>query len=162
MKKLFLIFLICIPSICLSQAGVARQIMISENAMNLMSADWNDTLTTQHERGYCVSSYEISYEDKSPSLILIKSVVRAPTSNSTPYSISFDCGRMPVIHTHPPTTCKSESDSSCKLGGKDAYQCDPSKIDVYYFLMSGIPFGLIQCDKHAFRSYFAEDYMIHP
>jgi hypothetical protein len=77
-------------------------------------------------------------------------------SMATPSHVLIKCSPgQPGFHTHPGHTCTDRSDAStCKAGGWEAHQCQPSPEDLVILLESDAPFSVIQCGPDQFRFYY--------
>lgn len=138
-------------------------------AREVLEASWTDSVESG-SKGYCARRVRYYHEDSVDSyggkafLALVIEVVPADTANRKMADAGlFSCPRyMPLIHTHPPITCRqfmAEDSSqilSCAPGGLDAYQCAPSREDYAALIKTGEPFGAIQCDRHAIVFYWAQ------
>lgn len=122
---------------------------VTGQARALLEADWTET-PHQFERGYCGQVHGIfrpSEDGFVPGdmtmFIVIDSAVPAHMDSADEHHSKFECpAGWATIHTHPP---------SQDLYG---YECWPSRNDLMAIISLGNQFGIIQCDKHAFRFYF--------
>jgi hypothetical protein len=122
----------------------------------------------QVERGFCVGavSYGSNWEYDMwgrkigrDIVARVWSVFPAKVSEATPDGIeNLDCpdGNQ-HIHTHPPTTCDHDN-KNCVYGGMNAWQCQASRTDYMTLIRKGHRFGIIQCDRNAFRFYWPSEY----
>ena len=144
--------------------------VMAEPARHYLDSLWTDN-PRQVERGYCVGavSYNVQRAFDAWGRFLGKEVIARVWTVLEPDSISgqtpsaIDVLRCPAghqhIHTHPPTTCTDdEKVSTCVYGGTNAWQCQPSRVDLMVLVASGDRFGVIQCDRRAFRFYWPSEY----
>jgi hypothetical protein len=74
--------------------------------------------------------------------------------------VQFECAKgTPELHTHTPATCLTDDKSSCRADGPLAYSCQPSRSDYEELLARGDEYGIIQCDRRAFRFYYPSEYV---
>lgn len=125
-----------------------------------LEKDWNDSDAYQPERGYCVTEFVqagVPTEHGQPGYniwIVVKKVVPASDpSNSTRRSMVNCPPGQPTLHTHPPATC-DRAGANCTLGGEGAYECAPSRQDLESLILLENNWGIIQCDRHAFRFFY--------
>jgi hypothetical protein len=133
----------------------------------LMEA-WNDMNPRQVERAYCVVdwSYGVYHVSKTPpiqddTVFRVFAIKPVAVQNATPISADFECPEgSPELHIHTPTTCMGDDVETCKMGGLNAYSCQPSRDDYEKLVRRRDVFGVIQCDKRSFRFYYPAEYVL--
>lgn len=128
---------------------------------------WNDVNPRQVERAFCVVdwSYGVYHVSKTPpiqddTVFRVFAIKNVDVSNATPISADFECPQgSPELHIHTPTTCMGDDVETCKLGGLNAYSCQPSRDDYEKLVRRHDAFGVIQCDKRSFRFYYPAEYV---
>lgn len=145
-------------------AQAVRFGVVMEQARRSLEPTWSED-PQQFERAYCVSHWTVAVDrvTRSPvqqdSVFRVFSVTPADLRSATPNSADFECPPgVPELHTHPPATCASDNVAWCIAGGPDAFSCQPSRGDLVKLVRRGDPFGVIQCDKRAFRFFFPSEY----
>jgi hypothetical protein len=135
-----------------------------DQARRQLEPTWSED-PQQFERAYCVSNWSVAVDrvNRTPvqqdSVFRVYAITPADLRSATPNSADFECpSGVPELHTHPPATCASDNIAWCVAGGPDAYSCQPSRGDLVKLIRRGDPFGVIQCDKRAFRFYFPAEY----
>lgn len=131
-----------------------------------LSLAWDDLNARQVERAFCVVDwsfgvYHVSRSEpvQDDTVFRVFKLTPAEVSNATPVSAEFDCpDGVPELHIHTPTTCMGDDASTCRLGGLNAYSCQPSRGDYEKLVRRHDPFGVIQCDKRAFVFYYPSEY----
>lgn len=140
-------------------------------AREVLELAWTDSVEPG-SKGYCARRVKYYYQDSADStdgkdfLALVIEVIPADTADRNLADAGlFYCPRhMPLIHTHPPITCRefmAEDSSqilSCEPGGLDAYQCAPSREDYEALAKTEEPFGAVQCDRHAIVFYWPQQF----
>jgi hypothetical protein len=129
---------------------------------------WNDVNPRQLERAYCVVdwSYGVYHVSKTPpiqddTVFRVFAIKPVDVSNATPISADFECpDGSPELHVHTPTTCMGDDVETCKIGGLNAYSCQPSRDDYEKLVRRRDVFGVIQCDRRSFRFYYPAEYGI--
>jgi hypothetical protein len=141
--------------------------VVMDQARRALEPTWSED-PQQFERAYCITNWTVAVDrvTKNPpqqdSIFRVQAVTPADLRSATPNSADFECPPgVPELHTHPPATCASDNVAWCVAGGPDAYSCQPSRGDLVKLVRRGDPFGVIQCDKRAFRFFFPTEY-IHP
>lgn len=147
--------------------------MVTNPAREYMEQHWTDS-TYQVEHGYCATKVRYYRNQTADSaegadlLAVILDVAPAETHDANDHQGIFSCpGNQPLVHTHPPITCQQlvasnqETALSCERGGYNAYECEPSRQDYQALQQARLPFGVIQCDRHAFVFYWSHDYYDH-
>lgn len=162
-----------IPTIAPLPDSLAQHVMyyglVTNPAREYLESKWTDS-TYQVEQGYCVDKavyYQSPANDSEGKnfMAVILSVLPAKAKMQSYYQGTFTCPKnMPLIHTHPPITCRqmvavdlSES-LNCQRGGSNAFQCEPSRKDYEALIQTNLPFGVIQCDRRAFVFYWPHHY----
>jgi hypothetical protein len=120
----------------------------------------------QVERAYCVADYGVSVHHirleaptESDTVFRVFAIHTVATTNARPASVDFACpAGMPELHTHTPTTCFGDGVEQCEFGGLNAFSCQPSREDLEKLLSRGDAFGVVQCDRRAFRFYYPSEY----
>lgn len=128
---------------------------------------WNDANPRQVERAYCVVdwSYGVYHVSKTApiqddTVFRVFAIKNADVTNATPISADFECpDGSPELHVHTPTTCMGDDAETCKLGGLNAYSCQPSRDDYEKLVRRRDVFGVIQCDRRSFRFYYPSEYV---
>ncbi len=145
-------------------AQAVRFGVIMDQARRQLEPSWNED-PQQFERAYCVSNWSVAVDrvarnpTQHDSVFRVYAITPADIRSATPNSADFECPPgVPELHTHPPATCASDNVAWCVAGGPDAFSCQPSRGDLVKLLRRGDPFGVIQCDKRAFRFYFPAEY----
>jgi hypothetical protein len=129
---------------------------------------WDDVNPRQVERAYCVVdwSYGVYHVSKTPpiqddTVFRVFGIKPIQAQNATPISADFECPEgSPELHIHTPTTCMGEDVATCKLGGLNAYSCQPSRDDYEKLVRRHDVFGVIQCDRRSFRFYYPAEYQV--
>src|SRR5579872_5967159 len=127
---------------------------------------WNDVNPRQVERAYCVVdwSYGVYHVSRTPpiqddTVFRVFAIKPVDVQSATPISADFECPEgSPELHIHTPTTCMGDDATTCKMGGLNAYSCQPSRDDYEKLVRRHDPFGVIQCDKRSFRFYYPAEY----
>lgn len=130
-----------------------------------LASAWTES-PTQVERAYCVKdwSYGVYHVSKTEpiqddTVFRVFAIEPADASNAGPMSVDFNCPTgMPELHIHTPTTCMGDDLATCITGGLNAYSCQPSRGDLEKLVRRGDPFGVVQCDRRAFRFYYPSEY----
>ena len=144
--------------------GVRLGVMMDSSRAALERA-WSED-PRQVERAYCVThwSYGVYHVSRSvprqdDTVFRVFAVKPAEVAAAGPASADFACPRgVPELHVHTPTTCAGDDLNSCVFGGLNAYSCQPSRGDLEKLVDRGDAFGIVQCDRRAFRFYFAAEY----
>ncbi|HJU91038.1 MAG TPA: hypothetical protein VJ672_16755 [Gemmatimonadaceae bacterium] len=147
-----------------ASAQAVRFGVVMEQARRSLEPTWSED-PQQFERAYCVSNWTVAVDrvTRNPlqqdSVFRVFAVTPADLRSATPNSADFECPPgVPELHTHPPATCASDNVAWCIAGGPDAFSCQPSRGDLVKLVRRGDPFGVIQCDKRAFRFFFPAEY----
>jgi len=146
-------------------AQAVRLGVVMDNPRVVLEQAWTDE-PRQVERAYCVTdwSYGVRHVSKSPpvqddTIFRVFAVKPADVSTADPVSVDFNCpAGMPELHVHTPTTCMGDDASTCVVGGLNAYSCQPSRGDLEKLVRRRDEFGVLQCDRHAFRFYYPTEY----
>jgi hypothetical protein len=154
----------CAPHLAFAQA--VRLGVVMDLPRQQLSQTWDDLNARQVERAYCVVdwSYGVYHVSRTApvqddTVFRVFRLQPAEVSSATPVSAEFDCpDGVPELHIHTPTTCMGDDASTCRLGGLNAYSCQPSRGDYEKLVRRRDPFGVIQCDKRAFRFYYPFEY----
>lgn len=122
------------------------------------SAEWDTVRARQTERGYCLIAVKIPSPSGDSAWYVVRATRVIPLY-ATPVSISFDCHGLPSLHTHPPTTCATDSIGlvkypSCVVGGPDGNAGASSDKDLLSVDFDGAPFDIIQYARNSFIVYF--------
>jgi len=121
----------------------------------------------QIERAYCVTHWSFGVYHVSRTIprqddtvFRVFKVEPASVVKAGPASAEFECPvGVPELHIHTPTTCAGDNLDTCVLGGLNAFSCQPSRGDLEKLTDRGDAFGVVQCDRRAFRFYFASEYL---
>jgi hypothetical protein len=150
------------------RAQAVRFGVVTDQARHQLEPTWSED-PQQFERAYCITNWSVVADrvartpSQTDSIFRVVSVTPADLRAATPNSADFECpSGVPELHTHPPATCASDNLAWCVAGGPDAYSCQPSRGDLVKLVRRGDPFGVIQCDKRAFRFYFPSEYAPPP
>lgn len=143
-------------------AQIVRFGVMGDSVTRQLRALWTDD-STQNERAYCVQRARISSRPVLgggvDSIYRVLAVKPVQTTGQDPNHVQFECAPgTPELHTHTPATCLSDDASSCHFDGPLAFSCQPSRSDYRELLARGDQFGIIQCDRRAFRFYYPGDY----
>lgn len=148
-------------------AQTVRYGVMGDTVTAELRAAWSED-PTQLERAYCVQRARISSAPHlgggSDSIYRVLSVRPATIGGQQdPNHVNFDCPHgTPELHTHTPATCLTDDVGSCRSDGPLAYSCQPSRDDYVVLLDRGDQYGIIQCDRRAFRFYYPSDYVVPP
>jgi hypothetical protein len=138
---------------------------------NVLASSWDDHSSVQVERAFCATVHIAVYTNKDDKSDLSNGMAEAVVADGSvrpaidlpdetgqkanAYEINPGCPNDDstiVIHTHTPTTCGTyvPTDSTCVVGGADAYQCIPSDQDLVWTAQTRLlKIGGVQCDKNA-------------
>lgn len=149
-----------------ARAQAVRLGVVMDGPRKQLVETWDDLNPKQVERAYCVVdwSYGVYHVSKTPPLqddtvFRVFAIKNVDVSNATPISADFECPQgSPEVHVHTPTTCMGDDVSTCKMGGLNAYSCQPSRDDYEKLVRRRDAFGVIQCDKRSFRFYYPAEY----
>lgn len=149
-----------------ARAQVVRYGVMDDSARTMLAAAWSDD-SAQSERAYCVRRARIVMHRVSDtavdSIFRVLEVRPAHVVHASPNHVEFECKPgTPELHTHTPATCVGDAPEWCEHGGPDAYSCQPSRDDYVELIRRGDPFGIVQCDRRAFRFYYPSDYVSTP
>ncbi len=147
-------------------AQTVRYGVMGDSVTALLRAAWTDD-STQSERAYCVQRARISSRPTLgggiDSIFRVLAVKPATPTSQDPNHVQFECATgTPELHTHTPATCLTDDASSCRADGPLAYSCQPSRSDYEELLARGDEYGIIQCDRRAFRFYYPSEYAAQP
>jgi hypothetical protein len=140
--------------------------VVMDGPRQQLVAAWDDINPRQVERAYCVVdwSYGVYHVSKTApiqddTVFRVFAVKPVDVQNATPISADFECpSGSPELHIHTPTTCMGDDIGTCKLGGLNAYSCQPSRDDYEKLVRRHDAFGVIQCDRRSFRFYYPAEY----
>ena len=137
--------------------------VVSDSIREVLADAWRVD-STQVERAYCVRRVRISPHRISAtavdSIFRVIAVEPAAVRTADPNHVDFACAPgTPELHTHTPATCLSDDVHFCVAEGPLAYSCQPSRDDYEKLLRRGDPFGVVQCDRKAFRFYYPSEYV---
>lgn len=149
-----------------ANAQTVRFGVMGDSVTQQLRALWTDD-STQSERAYCVQRARISSRPVLgggvDSIYRVLAVKPVHTKEQDPNHVQFECAPgTPELHTHTPATCFTDDASSCHFDGPLAFSCQPSRSDYRELLARGDQFGIIQCDRRAFRFYFPSEYVDSP
>ncbi|HZS57795.1 MAG TPA: hypothetical protein VFA43_00900 [Gemmatimonadaceae bacterium] len=147
-------------------AQAVRLGVVMDGPRKQLVESWDEVNPKQLERAYCVVdwSYGVYHVSKTPPLqddtvFRVFAIKNVDVTNATPISADFECPEgSPELHIHTPTTCMGDDVTTCKMGGLNAYSCQPSRDDYEKLVRRHDPFGVIQCDKRSFRFYYPAEY----
>jgi hypothetical protein len=144
-------------------AQTVRYGVMGDSVTAELRASWSDD-STQSERAYCVQRARISSRPTLgggiDSIFRVLAVKPATPTSQDPNHVQFECAKgTPELHTHTPATCLTDDTSSCRADGPLAYSCQPSRSDYEELLARGDEYGIIQCDRRAFRFYYPSEYV---
>jgi hypothetical protein len=147
-------------------AQTVRYGVMGDSVTALLRAAWTDD-SMQSERAYCVQRARISSRPTLgggiDSIFRVLAVKQATPTSQDPNHVQFECATgTPELHTHTPATCLTDDASSCRADGPLAYSCQPSRSDYEELLARGDEYGIIQCDRRAFRFYYPSEYLSQP
>jgi hypothetical protein len=148
-------------------AQAVRLGVVMDGPRDQLVEAWNDINPRQVERAYCVVdwSYGVYHVSRTPPLqddtvFRVFAIKPVDVANATPISADFECpDGSPELHIHTPTTCMGDDPETCKLGGLNAFSCQPSRDDYEKLVRRRDAFGVIQCDKRSFRFYYPAEYV---
>jgi hypothetical protein len=157
---------VCVTTTVNAQA--VRLGVVMDGPRKELVAAWDDMNPKQVERAYCVVdwSYGVYHVSKTPpiqddTVFRVFAIKNVDVTNATPISADFECpSGSPELHIHTPTTCMGDDKETCKLGGLNAYSCQPSRDDYEKLARRRDAFGVIQCDKRSFRFYYPAEYVM--
>jgi hypothetical protein len=147
-------------------AQAVRLGVVMDLPRQALEAAWTDA-PQQVERAYCVTdwSYGVYHVSRvapiqDDTVFRVFAIRDADVSNAGPSAVDFECpDGMPELHIHTPTTCMGDDVTTCVSGGLNAYSCQPSRGDLEKLVRRRDAFGVLQCDLHAFRFYYASEYV---
>jgi hypothetical protein len=147
-------------------AQTVRYGVMGDSVTAELRAAWSDD-SLQDERAYCVQRARISSRPTLgggiDSIFRVLAVKPATPTSQDPNHVQFECAKgTPELHTHTPATCLTDDKSSCRADGPLAYSCQPSRSDYEELLARGDEYGIIQCDRRAFRFYYPTEYAAEP
>lgn len=146
-------------------AQTVRYGVMGDSVTAQLRAAWTDD-STQVERAYCVQRTRISSVPRlgggSDSIYRVLAVRPAVIGEEQDVNhVNFNCPHgTPELHTHTPATCLTDDVGSCRADGPLAYSCQPSRDDYEVLIDRGDQYGIIQCDRRAFRFYYPSDFVV--
>lgn len=152
-----------------AHAQAVRLGVVMDLPRQMLETAWTEDVR-QVERAYCVTdwSYGVYHVSRvapvqDDTVFRVFAVREADASNAGPSAVDFECpDGMPEMHIHTPTTCMGDDVNTCVAGGLNAYSCQPSRGDLEKLIRRRDEFGVLQCDRHAFRFYYATEYWAAP
>lgn len=123
--------------------------VLTDSMRAYFATEWDkhsgDALQT--ERAYCVGYRTLTHKIFGTYLFVIVSARPAQVTHATQTSVVFkSCAAdEAAIHIHTPTTCTTETE--CRIGGVEAYNCEESDLDKATLSRSQTPFAGTQCDR---------------
>lgn len=143
---------------------------VSPKPRAALSRAWDDSVNAaQVERAYCI--HYTAVNDGGRIEYFVDGILEPETTEATPTAANIRCPLqstaadrvggallqfgpnvsfgITVLHTHPPTTC-DEFDKECAFGGKLAWACAPSRLDLKNSAQKNHAFEVLQCDRNAF------------
>jgi hypothetical protein len=147
-------------------AQTVRYGVMGDSVTAQLRAAWSDD-STQSERAYCVQRARITSRPTLgggiDSIFRVLAVKQAVATSQDPNHVQFECAQgTPELHTHTPATCLTDDAGSCRADGPLAYSCQPSRSDYEELVTRGDQYGIIQCDRRAFRFYYPSEYLTTP
>ena len=134
------------------------QLVVSEAVHDSLAAHWQAG-TDATEQGWCVTAHAAQLGNVP--VIYLTQVTRPDSVwAADAYRVGFRCPDAAYwLHTHTPVTCQVNlmlgvQPGSCRKGGDDAWECQPSPSDQVRLTMSGRSVAFIQCDQHAIIAYY--------
>lgn len=123
--------------------------VLSSSVQAQLRQDWAvyRTRLQEPEHAYCITEYTTRGRG-SAFEIEVHRLSRAQTFDADPISITYDCGELPTLHSHPPTDCrpgKASGTWDCRPYPEDPVLCQPSNQDVETTAADRHRFGAIQC-----------------
>ena len=156
-----------LPSLMLAQTPVRdtmmlttapAQLIIADTVRATLAAAWT-TGPDAEEQGWCVTAHAVQMGGVP--VIYLDSIARPDSVwAASAYRVGFRCPDTAFwLHTHTPVTCDvtlmmGVRPGSCRSGGTDAWECQPSPSDQVRLTMSGRSVAFIQCDEHAIIAYY--------
>ncbi len=146
-------------------AQAVRLGVVMDLPRQMLESAWTED-PRQVERAYCVTdwSYGVYHVSRTQpiqddTIFRVFAVREADATNAGPSAVDFECpDGMPELHVHTPTTCMGDDVNTCVAGGLNAFSCQPSRGDLEKLARRRDEFGVLQCDRHAFRFYYASEY----
>lgn len=117
---------------------------------------------TASEYAYCITDYRTRQAASDTLLILIYEVERAAAEDTTPASLTFGCGGMPGLHSHPPTDCTGEVGAWSCVPSDTTLLCVPSTNDLFGTSRDWHRFGVVQCGARRFLLFIPPPTMAPP
>jgi hypothetical protein len=147
-------------------AQTVRYGVMGDSVTAQLRSAWSDD-STQSERAYCVQRARITSRPSLgggiDSIFRVLSVKPANATGQDPNHVQFECAPgTPELHTHTPATCLTDDPRSCRADGPLAFSCQPSRSDYEELLTRRDQYGIIQCDRRAFRFYYPSEYVTTP
>ena len=158
-----------VSGVCVGRSAGAQGVrlgVVMDAPREVLEQAWSED-SRQVERAYCVTHWSFGVHHVSRTIprqddtvFRVFKVVPATMVKAGPASAEFECpAGMPELHIHTPTTCSGDNLDTCVVGGLNAYSCQPSRGDLEKLADRGDAFGVVQCDRRAFRFYFASEYL---
>jgi hypothetical protein len=159
------VFLASVAAARHAHAQAVRLGVVMDLPRQMLESAWTED-AGQLERAYCVTDwsygvYHVSRAEpvQDDTVFRVFAVREADASNAGPSAVDFECpDGMPELHVHTPTTCMGDDVNTCVVGGLNAYSCQPSRGDLEKLVRRRDEFGVLQCDRHAFRFYYPTEY----
>jgi hypothetical protein len=167
MGGLLVVALLSVAATTPARAQAVRLGVVMDGPRKQLVESWDDLNPKQLERAYCVVdwSYGVYHVSRTApiqddTVFRVFAVKSVDVQNATPISADFECPEgSPELHVHTPTTCMGDDVETCKVGGLNAYSCQPSRDDYEKLVRRRDAFGVIQCDKRSFRFYYPAEYV---
>jgi hypothetical protein len=164
-----LVVVALLAAVCATTSARAQAVrlgVVMDGPRKQLMEAWDDANPRQVERAYCVVdwSYGVHHVSKTPpiqddTVFRVFAIKNVDVTNATPISADFECPNgSPELHVHTPTTCMGDEIETCKVGGLNAYSCQPSRDDYEKLMRRRDAFAVIQCDRRSFRFYYLADY----
>ena len=129
-------------------AQTVRYGVMGDSVTTQLRAAWSDD-STQSERAYCVQRARITSRPSLgggvDSIFRVLAVKPATPTSRDPNHVQFECAQ-----------------GTPELDGPLAYSCQPSRSDYEELITRGDEYGIIQCDRRAFRFYYPSEYATAP
>jgi hypothetical protein len=150
---------------CRVAAQGVRLGVLMDGARAPLERAWSED-PRQVERAFCVTHWSFGVYHvtrtmpvQDDTVYRVFSVAPAAVVKAGPASADFACpAGVPELHVHTPTSCAGDDLDTCVAGGLNAYSCQPSRGDLEKLTDRGDAFGVVQCDRRAFRFYFPSEY----
>ncbi len=132
-----------------------REVVFTPEVRAYLNEQWDDVRPNQVERLYCLITMPTArITAPTDTMDLVVGAFRGIAEEATPNRVKSWCGpKMARLHIHTPTTC-DDTTFLCIVGGNLAYLCFPSWNDVLNLRALEHRFGVIQCDRDGFVTFY--------